>query len=258
MSSETVQYDIIDDHYSSQCFDVPIVTLAIKERTCSLNYVTIAKTLTDALQNLNVNCIICKHRLRDISVIHGLEETGFMLMGVGAKLRCVKNQAPINARANHAVKVEPYENAHLDLVTSLVKETPKFFSETHYYNSPYLDSKLADKFYAQWIMADVQGRCNKNFLALQDDRIVGFITCMEARDEAKLDLIWVDEPSRRKGVGKVLINTLLSDIKPNKLVCDAYITQKKALDLYLKTGFEVCDVYAIYHKYLMAPTHIPP
>jgi hypothetical protein len=119
MSSETVQYDIIDDHYSSQCFDVPIVTLAIKERTCSLNYVTIAKTLTDALQNLNVNCIICKHRLRDISVIHGLEETGFMLMGVGAKLRCVKNQAPINARANHAVKVEPYENAHLDLVTSM-------------------------------------------------------------------------------------------------------------------------------------------
>jgi ribosomal protein S18 acetylase RimI-like enzyme len=258
ISSETMQYEITEDLYSSQCFGVPFVSLTIKERTRSLSYVTIAKTLTNALQNLNVNCVVCKHRLRDISVIHGLENAGFLLMGVGAKLHCVNNRAPTNSSTNHAVRVEPYEDAHLDLFTSLVKETKKFFSETHYYNSPYLDSKLADRFYTRWIMADVQGRCNKNFVALQDNRIVGFLTCNETDEEAKLDLIWVDESNRRKGIGKELINTLLSDIKPNELVCDAYISQKKALDLYLATGFEVRDIYAIYHKYLKLPTHVNP
>jgi ribosomal protein S18 acetylase RimI-like enzyme len=253
-----VHFDIIDDSYSSRCFGVPFVTLKIRGRTSSLGYLIIARNLAEGLQNLNLHYIVCKHRLQDVSVIHGLEEIGFRLMGVGAKLSRMKDTAPITASIDHAVRVEPYEQTHLELFTLLLDETQNFFYGTHYYNSPYLDSKLVDRFYSRWIMADLQDRCNKNFVALQNDRIVGFITGMERHDEAKLDLVWVDESVRRRGIGKLLINTLLSNIKPSKLVCDAYITEKKALGLYLATGFEIQDVYAIYHKYLGAPTGDSP
>lgn len=258
MNSENVRYNIIDDSYSSRCFGLPIVTLEITAGTSSLNYLTVSETLDQILQNPNVHYVICKHRMADISVIHGLEEAGFKLMGVGAKLCFVKRSLSTYASANPFVRVEPYDNAHSDLLNSLLEETPRFFYGTHFYNSPYLDSKRADEFYARWITTDVQGRCNLNFIALQNDKIVGLITCMEERYMAKLDLIWVDQSLRRKGIGKLLINTLLNNIRPDKLACDAYVTDKHALSFYISTGFEVRDIYAIYHKYLKRPNDNHP
>ncbi len=250
MSSENVRYNITDDPYSSRCFGLPIATLEITAGTSSLNYLTISKTLDQILKKPNLHYVVCKHPMADLTVIHGLEEAGFKLMGVGAKLCCLKRSLVTYTNANPFVRIEPYENTHSDLLSSLLKETPRFFYGTHFYNSPYLDSKHADEFYARWITKDMQGRCNLNFVALQNDKIVGLVTCMEERERAKLDLIWVDQAVRRKGIGKLLINILLNNIRPDKLVCDAYLTDKNAPNFYMSIGFEVRDIYAIYHKYL--------
>jgi ribosomal protein S18 acetylase RimI-like enzyme len=249
-----VKFNLVDDPYSSNCFGVQFVNLKITGRTSALSHLTIASDLADILQKLNLHYVICKHRLQDVSLIHALEEVGFRLMGIGCRLAFLKTTPPMALKSNNAIRVEQYKQRHQEPLTSLFKNKQRFFSGTHYYNSPYLDSKLVDRFYTNWIVTDFQGRCDNNFVALQKNRIVGFVTCIEGREEAKLDLIWVDESIRRQGIGKMLISTLMNNIKARKLICDTYVTEKKAFGFYLATGFAIQDIYAIYHKYAMPAT----
>lgn len=115
-------------------------------------------------------------------------------------------------------------------------------------------------FDAKPTLADIEGLYARNpefFFVAQDEqeRIVGFITGYErkgvpenvlrswnARRVGYVDLMAVDIPSRRRGVGTALLNTLLEHFSRAGIdlaLLDVPAEQDAAVRLYKEKGFEI-------------------
>lgn len=89
------------------------------------------------------------------------------------------------------------------------------------------------------------------FGALEDDKIVGFISADYVLDECTIFNIGVLPEHRRKGLGKLLIDELISEAKKRDF---AFITLEvrseniPAYKLYEKAGFTLCGKRKGYYK----------
>jgi ribosomal protein S18 acetylase RimI-like enzyme len=183
-------------------------------------------------------------------VIHGLESAGFKLMSVDATFHMKPDPIHRNPYSvDNEIRIEEYCDKYDSAFSALIKNTAQFFAGTQYYNSPYFDRRLCDLFYRRWILKDIGGRSNRNYLAIYENRIVGFSLCIEKDNEAIIDLIWVDEDMRGRGVGTLMIYKLFNDVKNKVVKVPTQITNSNAINLYIKTGFKIKDIYAAYHKY---------
>lgn len=244
--------NIKKDQFTSECFgrDIYIADIIVDKRHFRDDS-EITKTTIKKLQNLdNSLYVTCKHNLSDIPVIHGLEDAGFNLMSVDVKFYIKPDAVP---RTSHnidtEIMIEEYRDKYADAFYSLIKNMPLFFDNTQYYNSPHLDRKLSDLFYRRWILKDISGRSNRNYLAIYENRIVGFSLCIEKDNEAIIDLIWVDKTMRGRGIGKLMIYKLFNDVKNKVVTVATQITNSNATNLYIKINFKIRDIYAAYHKY---------
>ena len=252
MKDRDLIINIKKDQYTSECFGREVYTADIfVDKRHIRDNLEIARALIKKLRNLNDHpYVTCKHTLSDIPVIHGLEGAGFKLMSVDATF--YMKPYPIHRNqynVDNEIVIEEYCDKYDDAFSALIKNTPQFFADTHYYNSPYFDRRLCDLFYRRWILKDIGGRSNRNYLAIYENRIVGFSLCIEKDNEAIIDLIWVDEDMRGRGVGTLMIYKLFNDVKNKVVKVPTQITNSNAINLYIKTGFKIKDIYAAYHKY---------
>ncbi|MBA7489474.1 dTDP-fucosamine acetyltransferase [subsurface metagenome] len=253
MENRDVIVNIKKDYFTSKCFgrEIYISNIIVDERQFR-DISEITRTTIKKLQNLkNSLYVTCKHNLSDIPVIHGLEGAGFKLMSVNVKFRIKPDAVPKkNAYdIDTEIMIEQYSDKHLNRFYSLIKNVPQFFDETQYYNSPYLDKKLCDSFYRMWILTDIKGRSDRNYLAIYENRIVGFILCIERDNESTIDLMWVDKNMRGRGIGKLMIHRLFNDVRNRVVRVTTQMTNSNAINFYIKTGFEIENIYAVYHKY---------
>ena len=244
--------NIKKDQFASECFGREIcISNIIMDKSHFRDNSEITKTTIKLLQNLNNNSyVICKHNLSDIPVIHGLEGAEFRIMSVDVTFNIKPDVTPRNAHnIDTEIMIEEYNDKHINAFHSLIKNIPQFFNGTHYYNNFHFDRKLCDLFYRRWILNNINGRSNRNYLTIYKNRIVGFNLCIEKNNESLIDLIWVDKNMRGRGIGKLMIYKLFSDAKNKVVKAGTQITNSGAINLYIKTGFKIENIYAVYHKY---------
>jgi len=252
MKDPDVIINIKKDKYTSECFCMNIYVADIfVDKRHFRDKLEITRAIIKKLRNLNNQWYVtCKSTVSDIPVIHGLEGAGFKLMSVDATFYIKPGPITRNLHnINNEIRIEEYSDVYDDAFSALIKNTPQFFDNTHYYNSPYFDRRLCDLFYRRWILKDIGGRSNRNYLAIYENRIVGFSLCIEKDNEAIIDLIWVDEDMRGRGVGTLMIYKLFNDVKKKVVKVPTQITNSNAINIYIKIGFKIRDIYAAYHKY---------
>jgi len=193
--------------------------------------------------------IICKHKLSDLPVIHALESTGFQIISVDIELKTeVDKPLEIMKGMKNEFLIERFNQKHENKFTDLINKTQRFFDSTHFYKSPYLDNCLCDDFYKEWILKNVRGRTNENYIATYENEIIGFIFGNKDGRKINIDLLWVNENFRKLGIGKFLVLSLIKNRKCDEVIVKTQMNNHSAVKLYTKMGFNITEVFAVYHR----------
>lgn len=193
--------------------------------------------------------IICKHKLSDLPVIHALESTGFQIISADIELKTKHNRSLkiMNGIGNKFI-IEKYDQKYENKLYDLLNKTQRFFNLTHFYKSPALDNLLCDIFYKKWILKDINGRTNENYIAIYENEIVGFILGNKESQKIGIDLLWVSEKFRKLGIGQFLIQSLIKYNKCKEITVKTQVDNYPAVKLYNKIGFSATEVFAVYHR----------
>ena len=239
------------NEFDTICFKRDVYLLEIpSDEYQNIEYSKSNIKITNELNSLNkYPYIICKHKLSDLPVIHALESTGFQIISVDIELKTEVNKPPkiMNGIENEFI-IERFNKKYENHFSNLLNKTQRFFDSTHFYKSPALDNRLCDNFYKRWILKNVKGRTNENYIAVYEKEIIGFIFGNKEGQKMNIDLLWVSENFRRLGIGKFLIQSLIKNSKCNEIIVKTQANNYPAVKLYTKMGFNINEVFAVYHR----------
>jgi len=110
------------------------------------------------------------------------------------------------------------------------------------------------RLYTIWIERSVR-REIADFVAVYQigGKILGFITLLFKDHTGKIGLVGVDEKSRGKGIGRQLIQYVITQCSINKCSEISVVTQRDnlaAVGLYIKSGFSLFSTQNNYHFWL--------
>ncbi len=121
-----------------------------------------------------------------------------------------------------------------------LREEPQAFGST------YADMEQRPAAYWQGRLVDaMQGEKSWLFFAQEGEQLVGMIGafCDEAQEIATIVSVYVSKPGRGKGVGKALMERIISEIGAKQGIRKAVLgvnqEQTAAVDLYRRAGFTV-------------------
>lgn len=239
------------NEFDTTCFNKDVYLLEIlSDKYQNIEYSKKKIKIINELNSLSkYPYIICKHELSDLPVIHALESTGFQIISVDIELKTELNK-PIKIMKGVEKEViierlnQKYENKFYDLLN----KTQRFFDSTHFYKSPALDNQLCDNFYKEWILKNVKGRTNENYVAIYEKEIIGFIFGNKDGQKINIDLLWVCDKFQKLGIGKLLIQSLITNNICNEIIVKTQVNNYPAVKLYTKMGFNINEVFAVYHK----------
>lgn len=238
--------EINRNEFLSECFQRDIYLLNIREERGRTDYSQRIGRILEALEGRPY--VVCKHNTSDTPAIHALEKCGFRLMSVDATLvlepDAQKKRKDSKVRGISIEKVGPKDAKRF---ADLLDRKHRFFDNTHFYMSPFLDDALCDTLYGRWIMKDVCGRTEENYAVMHKGEVAGFVLCFKNNDETIIDLIWVDEELRERGVGTSLILNLAKNNGYGKITTNTQLTNYDALRMYQRIGFDIRKAYAVFH-----------
>jgi len=116
-----------------------------------------------------------------------------------------------------------------------------------------LEEDSFERPYPRFLIERLLHDCPKTFWVAADasQKIVGYCVASVAGKSAHLISIAVPKNLRRKGVGSILLQTLLSHLRKSE-VEDVWLEvkaeNKEAISLYTKTGFEKVTVIPKYYE----------
>ena len=236
------------DKFASECLGISVYNLKIPE---NFKDDALSENLRKILSTDENFIVICKHNLNDWKTLWTLASWNFYLTSVDVTFKLsLSSVSFLSSRENSTknVKIVEYSPECSDLLQQLLKNVTRFFTYTHYYNSPFFSKEKCDVFYKKWIQNCVSGRCNRNYIAICNDKIVGFIFGIEKKDECIIDLIWVDKNFRGQGIGKSLIFKLLRDTNAKVSYVGTQLQNVPAVNLYTSCGYRLMKTTAVYHK----------
>lgn len=239
------------NEFDSSCFERDVYLLEIlSDEYRKVEYSKKTERITNELNSLNeFPYIICKHKLSDLPVIHALESTRFQIISVDIELKAkVSKPSETRNEMENEFLIEKVNQTHENYFTNLLNNIQSFFNLTHFCKSPYFDNYLCDDFYKNWILKNVKGRTDENYIALYEKEIIGFIFGKKKDLKINIDLLWVNENFRRLGLGKFLVLSLIRNNKCEEIIVNTQIDNYSAVKLYTKMGFTITEVLAVYHK----------
>jgi len=120
-----------------------------------------------------------------------------------------------------------YQDAYTDEEIGLTKEcfSEKVFNSLN--NQKYLASNL---------LVNNKQKC---WLAFIGSKLVGSVSIIERKKDYELRGFYVGTKEQGKGIGKKLLELVLSFAKGKDITCDIYAHNVKTIEIYKKWGFEV-------------------
>jgi len=240
---------ITKDDFASECFQREILGVSVStQEGANPGRDTTAETIKGELSDFLPYYLICRTDVSNQSINHGLESAGFHLMSVDVTLRFVKGETVRDATRGFPFVIKDLDRTYETTVEAQMDDILESFKVSHYHNNPYLDRTKFRDFYRRWVMNDIGGRSEVNYIALDGNKAIGFLLTLKRDDTMIIDLIWTARGYRRQGVGKALIRCLIDDHNPGKLTVGTQATNFDSLSFYYKMGFTLAETDAIYHR----------
>ena len=106
---------------------------------------------------------------------------------------------------------------------------------------------------AAWSVESITAELDKSTsycaVAVDDDRVVGYIAFENIVDEGSITELAVDPEYRRKGVGRKLVELMLTSVDGVKTVClEVRASNVPAISLYKAMGFKEISVRRGYYS----------
>ena len=99
---------------------------------------------------------------------------------------------------------------------------------------------FADPWSEMSIASELQNLWSYWLVALEDDRVIGYVGSQSSIDEADIMNVAVHPDFRRQGIAETLINRLVADLKErdiHALLLEVRVSNTPAITLYEKLGF---------------------
>ena len=99
---------------------------------------------------------------------------------------------------------------------------------------------FADPWSEMSIASELQNLWSYWLVALEDDRVIGYVGSQSSIDEADIMNVAVHPDFRRQGIAEALINRLVADLKERDiyaLLLEVRVSNMPAITLYEKLGF---------------------
>ena len=123
------------------------------------------------------------------------------------------------------------------------------FTHDRYHTDQYLDNKIADHSKYTWAQNNILGRSDVNFVIELEDQIVGFISCLQERNSATIDLIGVSTEAQGKGIGTILVKAVISHYsnRVSAIKVGTQLNNEASVRLYNSNGFKKVDEAITFH-----------
>lgn len=183
----------------------------------------------------------CPHHI--IAKIHGDNLKGInQMLAQGFRYSCASLRLKCSMQAVQEVapgEVSISRLSSMDLPSAYEISDTAFCSLNRYADDPFLGSFSAE-IHRCWISNSVKGYANLCLKAELGDRLAGFATLHLSPPDASIGLIAVGSHFRRKGVGMLLANRLMTFALANGCQHMQVVTESEnstALNFYIDLGF---------------------
>lgn len=163
---------------------------------------------------------------------------------------------PIDIKVTYAKKTQKrVENTNVKLYdnTTHVYEdllTLAYTSghDSRFLKDPFFGETAFKKLYKRWIDNAINDTNTSVFVYIENNQLLGFVTCTQHEEYAVIGLIAVADNAQGKGIGGKLIEAVETKLKVDSLLyVSTQKTNKQACDFYQRKGFIVNSIKYIYH-----------
>jgi dTDP-4-amino-4,6-dideoxy-D-galactose acyltransferase len=142
-----------------------------------------------------------------------------------------------------------------DDVDALIHISRDAYTQSRFYNDPYLSREKSSLLYQTWIRRScLEGFADVVWVAEHEGQPAGYVTCKLDHDqrEGSISLVGIAEQARGQGVGQALIFHALDWFAGQGMQRVSVVTQGSniaAQRLYQKCGFLTRSVQLWYHRW---------
>jgi GNAT superfamily N-acetyltransferase len=177
----------------------------------------------------------CRVQVGDFQAKRALEDVGF---------RCVDSLATLSfagqATVNPDDRVQPYRPIDEASIQALSQGS---FSLTRYARDPHMPPGAADRVVESWIGNNLNGRAHNTWVIREQGQAVAFLSSLwdSSKRWASVDLIAVEKQQRGTGLGRALIEAMVSHYSSTatEISIGTQGDNLAALALYQSCGFRV-------------------
>lgn len=128
----------------------------------------------------------------------------------------------------------------------------KNHTDSRFYYDSNFPRERCDALYATWAAKSCRGYADAVFVAEQQGRVAGFISCHDDKTSGRIGLVGVADNARGGGLGRKLIESALHYFAEKQLPLVTVVTQGRniaAQRLYQRNGFVVRSLELWYHRW---------
>jgi len=201
------------------------------------------------------NEIACLYLLADsdhAETVRLAEDGGFRLVDIRCTLiRELSVPTSDEAPAQATAHMREARQQDLPAIRAIAR---KGYSFTRFYYDGHFPAEKCAGLYEAWIENSLRGYSNAVFVAENEGRIAGYITCNLPRrsENSRIGLVGIASWARQQGIGRALVGHALIWFRQQQSPRVEVVTQGRnipALRLYQRSGFLVDRVQLWYHKW---------
>jgi dTDP-4-amino-4,6-dideoxy-D-galactose acyltransferase len=176
------------------------------------------------------------------------QERGFHAVDIRVQLETLLGSAAEHGAADARVRPSSPED-----LADLREIAGRSHTDSRFYQDGGFSRGKCDELYRVWIENSCRGSADRVFVAEDQGRPVGYVTCEVAGERGKIGLIAVAPSAQGKGLGSALVGTALSWMRNRGLRAASVVTQGRnfrAQRLYQSHGFVTESMYLWFHLWL--------
>ena len=129
------------------------------------------------------------------------------------------------------------------------EELGSSFSLTRFHTDPNIDNSKADLLWIEYLKNYIPSKNKYIYVAKMEGECVGVILVNMFNKVANISYIAVMKEYRSFGVGKKLIQRIISDYGDFEIKTETQVKNIKALNFYIQNGFMISNTYSVFHRW---------
>ncbi|MGE5212200.1 MAG: N-acetyltransferase family protein [Nitrospirota bacterium] len=219
--------------------------------------------LMQTLVNRTTECVVCRVQSSELSAIHALEQSGFLLMDTLLDFVFDFSRTPMEKirfpERDRQLKIRHAKAADLPI---LIEINEKSFGDYfgRYHADPQMPEGTATRIYTEWVRSAFQGWADWILVAELDNKIAGYGLWRKPRGAeernslkvAHYDLAAIDPEFRSRGLWTALMldGMLIAREFARYLIGPVHVTNFPVQHLLQKFGWNTSGARHSFHKWL--------